>query len=302
MKKYILAIILSVYLLTTVSAQRIPAASPSATVSQTIGITDFTVHYSRPFLKGRKVFADSAALAPYNQLWRTGANMPTTFEASTPFMFGDRKVPAGKYALYSIPSGAAWTVILNKNYQTGADTYSADNDVARIMAVPSSSDFHEAFTISIDPITDSTAALNLAWSSVNVTVPLAVETGLLTMTALNKAVAENPEDVAVLQSAAGFLLSKGKDLQIALGMADKAIGLKETYMNLWLKAQILNKLGKTAEALPVAQKALTLGPAANDQAFGFYKGQIEKGIADMQAKIPAGKAVAAKTKKKKNNR
>jgi uncharacterized protein HemY len=80
-----------------------------------------------------------------------------------------------------------------------------------------------------------------------------------------------------LQSTAGYLLSKGKDLQVALGLADKAIGLKESFSNLWIKAQILGKLGKVNEAIPVAQKALTVGAASGDGAFAsFYKGQIEK--------------------------
>ena len=304
MKKYFLSVSIAALLATTSIAQRTPQASPSASVMQSIGVTDFTVKYSRPVLKGRKVFADSSELAPYNQIWRTGANMATTLEAGTDFTFGGKKVPAGKYALFTIPSGAAWTVILNKNFnQGGTQDYKESEDVARTMVVPTSSEFSESFKISIDPASDSTGYLNISWSSVNIPVPLAVSTETLTMAALNKAVAEKPEDLAVLQSTAAYLLSTGKDLQTALGLADKAIGLKESYSNLWLKAQILNKLGKNAEALPVAQKALTLGNATPDGAFtSFYKGQIEKGITQMQSKVAAAPAVtkpASKGKKKK---
>lgn len=292
---------LAALMATTSIAQRVPAPSPAATVMQTVGVTDFTVKYSRPFIKGRKVFADGSALAPYDQIWRTGANMATVFEASTEFTFGGKKVPAGKYALFSIPNGAAWTVILNKNYeQGGTDAYKESEDVARTMVVPTSSEYNEAFKIEIEPATDSTALLNLSWSSVTVPVALAVSTEALTMTALNKAVAEKPEDVATLQSTAAYMLSKGKDLQVALSLADKAIGLKESFGALWTKAQILNKLGKTAEAIPVAQKALTVGAAAPDGAFNFYKPQVEKAIAEMQAKAaPVKEAVSTVKKKKK---
>lgn len=292
---------LAALLATTSMAQRVPAPSPAASVMQTVGVTDFTVKYSRPFIKGRKVFADGSALAPYDQIWRTGANMATTFESSTEFTFGGKKVPAGKYALFSIPNGSAWTVILNKNYnQGGTDAYKESDDVARTMVVPTSNDYNEAFKIEIEPVTDSTAFLNLSWSSVNIPVPLAVSTESLTLSALNKAVAEKPEDVATLQSTAGYLLSKGKDLQVALSLADKAIGLKESFGALWTKAQILNKLGKTAEAIPVAQKALTVGAAAPDGAYNFYKPQVEKAIADMQAKAaPVKEAVSTVKKKKK---
>lgn len=292
---------LAALLATGASAQRVPAPSPAATVMQTVGVTDFTVKYSRPFIKGRKVFSDGSALAPYGQIWRTGANMATVFEASTEFTFGGKKVPAGKYALFSIPNGAAWTVILNKDYnQGGSDNYKESEDVARTMVVPTSSEYNEAFKIEIEPVTDSTAFLNLSWSSVNIPVPLAVSTESLTLTALNKAVAEKPEDVATLQSTAGYLLSKGKDLQVALSLADKAIGLKESFGAFWTKAQILNKLGKTAEAIPVAQKALTVGAAAPDGAYNFYKPQVEKAIAEMQAKAaPVKEAVSTVKKKKK---
>ncbi|WP_353721486.1 DUF2911 domain-containing protein [Dyadobacter sp. 676] len=209
-------------------------------------------------------------------------------------------MPAGKYALFSIPNGTAWTVILNKNYnQGGTDNYKESEDVARTTVVPTSNQYNEAFKIEIEPVTDSTAFLNLSWSSVNVPVPLAVSTESLTLTALNKAVAEKPEDVATLQSTAGYLLSKGKDLQVALSLADKAIGLKESFGALWTKAQILNKLGKTAEAIPVAQKALTVGAANPDGAYNFYKPQVEKAIAEMQAKATPVKGAVSTVKKKK---
>ncbi|GGM80433.1 hypothetical protein GCM10010967_10260 [Dyadobacter beijingensis] len=291
---------LAAFMATASIAQRVPAPSPAATVMQTVGVTDFTVKYSRPFIKGRKVFAEGSALAPYDQIWRTGANMATVFEASTEFTFGGKKVPAGKYALFSIPNGAAWTVILNKDYnQGGSDNYKESEDVARATVSPTSSEYNEAFKIEIEPVTDSTAYLNLSWSSVNVPVPISVATESLTLTALNKAVAEKPEDVATLQSTAGYLLSKGKDLQVALSLADKAIGLKESFGALWTKAQILNKLGKTAEAIPVAQKALTVGAGNPDGAYNFYKPQVEKAIADMQAKAAPAKEAASAVKKKK---
>ena len=300
MKKYLLSISFAMAVSAATFAQRTPQLSPGAGIMQTVGVTDFTVKYSRPGIKGRTVFADSSILAPYGQLWRTGANTPTTFESSTEFSFAGKKVPAGKYALYSIPSGAAWTVILNKNITDGADAYKEADDVARVMVSSTSSDFTETFTIDFSDITDSTAYLNLLWSSVKVPVQISIETEKLTMTALNKAIAEKPEDVSVLQSAAGYLLRKNKDLPQALSMADKSIGLKETYSNLWLKAQILTKLGKVSEALPVAKKALTVGAASGDGAFAsFYKGQIEKGIAEMTAKLPAVKEAASVVKGKK---
>ncbi|WP_221393378.1 DUF2911 domain-containing protein [Dyadobacter sp. NIV53] len=303
MKKYLLSISFAIAITAATLAQRTPQASPAAIVMQTVGVTDFTVKYSRPSIKGRRILADSSVLAPYNEVWRTGANQATTLESGTEFSFGGKKVPAGKYALFSIPSGAAWTIILNKNFTQGIDAYKEADDIARIVVVPTSAGYTETFSIDFSNLTDSTANLNLAWSSVKVPVQISVETQTLTMASLNKAVAEKPEDPATMQTASGYLLSKGKDLPQALALADKSIGLKETFSNLWLKAQILNKLGKVSEALPIAQKALTVGAASGDNAFAsFYKGQIEKGIAGMTAKLPIVKEAASVVKGKKKKK
>lgn len=300
MKKYLLVIAITIGVFMNTLAQRTPQPSPAASIMQTVGITDFTVKYSRPGIKGRTVFQDNAALAPLNQLWRTGANAATSFESSTAFSFGGRAVPAGKYALFSIPSGSAWTIILNKNSaQGGTDKYNQSEDVARIMVAPASAAYAESFTIDFSDITESSAMMNISWSSVTVPVKLEVNTEDLTMTVLNKAVAEKPEDPAVLQSTATFMLAKGKDLGQALSLADKAIGLKETFSNLWLKAQILGKLGKVAEAIPFAQKALSVGSSSGDASFGFYKGQIEKGLSDMQGSLPKASNVIKAVKGKK---
>lgn len=303
MKKYLLSIALAAAVASTSMAQRTPQPSSAAGLTQTVGVSDFTVKYSRPNVKGRTVFTDSSVLAPYNQLWRTGANQPTTVEATTDFTFGGKSVPAGKYALFTIPAGGAWTVILNKNFNQGTDGYKQSDDVARITVAPTSSEFTETFSIDFSNVTDNSANLNLAWSSVQIPVQIGVDSETLTMAGLNKAIAEKPEDVAALQSTAGYLLSKGKDLPQALSLADKAIGLKETFSNLWLKAQILGKLGKVTEALPFAQKALTVGAASGDGAFAsFYKGQIEKGIDGLKAQLPTVKEAASAIKGKKKKK
>ena len=298
MKKYLLTLTFAIALASATIAQRTPQASPGATIIQTVGITDFTVKYSRPGIKGRAVFADKSPIAPIGQLWRTGANQPTIFESSTDFTFGDKKVPAGKYALFSIPEKAKWTVILNKNLNASTDIYKETEDVARIDVTPVSGEATESFEISFSNVTDSTSFMNIAWGTVKVPVKLSLATQELTIASLDRAVQDKPEDLQTLQSAAGYLLSKNQDLPKALALTDKAIGLKETWSNLWTKAQILDRLGRTAAAVPLAQKALTIGAAAPDGAYNFYKTQIEKAIADMQAKLPATPAAKGKKKKK----
>ncbi len=288
MKKYFLVCALLFGIVGTTLAQRTPQPSPGATIKQTVGITDFTVTYSRPSLKGRQAFGPGTPLGPTGEVWRTGANAATTLEAATDFTFGGKKVPAGKYALFSIPAGGSWTVMLNANFKDGIGGYSKSNDVASISVNALSGPATETFTIGFADLTDSTATLTLSWAGVVVPVKLEVATTSLTTESIKKAVAEKPEDPATLQMAAGYMLNKGQNLDQALAMADKSIGLKETFNNLWLKAQILSKLGKVGEAIPVAQKALTVGEASGNDAFkSFYKGQIEAGLNDWKTKLPS---------------
>ncbi|HEV7349898.1 DUF2911 domain-containing protein [Telluribacter sp.] len=296
MKKYFLSIAFALAVAGTSLAQRTPQASTSAGVMQTVGVTDFTVTYSRPSAKGRTIFGDSTtkAIVPNGQLWRTGANMATTLEASTEFMFGGTRVPAGKYALFTMPGSGEWTVILNKNWnQGGTAAYKQAEDVARLKTYPTSSSFNETFLITFTNVTDSSAKLNLSWGSLTVPVQLELATTQMTMAGLDKAVAEKPEDPNTLMNAANYMMAIGKDLDKALALTDKAIGLQQNFRNVWLKAQILNKMGKTAEALPLAQKALAMGKTSNEGAFSFMGPQIESGIKAMQAKVPAAAATAA---------
>ncbi|WP_247234509.1 DUF2911 domain-containing protein [Telluribacter sp. SYSU D00476] len=308
MKKYFLSFAFALAVAGTSLAQRTPQASTSAGVMQSVGVTDFTVTYSRPNVKGRTIYGDTSARAivPHGQLWRTGANMATTVEASTEFTFGGQRVPAGKYALFSIPGAGEWTLILNKNWnQGGTAAYKQSEDVARVTTYPTSSAFNETFLITFTNVTDSSAKLNVSWAALTVSVPLGVSTNQLTMAGLDKAVAEKPEDPNTLMTAANYILSTGKDLDKALALTDKAIGLQQNFRNLWLKAQILNRMGKVSEALPLAQKALAMGKTSNDGAFSFMGPQIESGIKAMQAKVPAAAAsnaassATAKGKKKK---
>jgi len=98
---------------TLLSAQlKIPQPSPKGTIKQTIGLSEVTVVYSRPGMKERKIFGELVTLG---EIWRTGANAATTIEISNDVKIGGKDVPAGKYALYTIPRETEWTIIIHKN-------------------------------------------------------------------------------------------------------------------------------------------------------------------------------------------
>src|SRR5512141_3204449 len=106
-----------------------PQLSPSASVSQTVGTTTVEVHYHRPAVRGRQIWGN---LVPYGQVWRTGANEATTIRFSDPVQVNGQKVPAGTYAVFSIPHPDYWTIILNRRArQEGAWEYDPREDILR---------------------------------------------------------------------------------------------------------------------------------------------------------------------------
>jgi hypothetical protein len=277
---------------------KLPSPSPGATIVQTVGTTDFTVKYSRPSLKGRTPFTD--AFVPMGKVWRTGANSATAFTSSTDLTVNGQSLPAGTYAILSIPAQDDWTLIFSKNTGVTEQTYKQEEDVLRVKMKPASTNEKvETFTIGFSDVTDSTAKMNIMWANTKASADLGVNTSALAGANVDKAVAEKPEDPAVLQAAASYNLSKGRNLSQALSWIDKSVAMKENFRNLFVKAQILGQMGKFADALPLAQKALSLGQSSNDPVFPFFKDGIEKTIAEYTAKVPSLPAMKGGKGKKK---
>lgn len=276
---------------------KLPSPSPGATVMQTVGTTDFTVKYSRPSLKGRTPFTD--AFLPAGKVWRTGANQATAFTTSTDVMVNGKNLPAGTYAVLSMPSMDNWTLIFSKNLTVTEQNYKDDSDALRVSLKPvMMTQPVETFTIDFSDLTDSTASLNIMFGKVNAKADLLVNTSQYAGASVDKAAAEKPDDPAVLQAAASYNLSKGRNLDQALGWINKSVAGKETFRNLYVKSQILAKMGKVTEALPVAKQALALGQSSNDATFPFFKEGIEKSIGEYTAMIPTTPTIGGKKKKK----
>lgn len=277
---------------------KLPSPSPGATVMQTVGTTDLTVVYSRPSLKGRQPF--SGDFVPTGKVWRTGANAATLFTTSTDLMVNGKTLTAGTYAIMSIPEQGNYTLIFNKNKGVTEATYKMEEDALRVNLTPSeNSETIETFTIGFSDLTDSTANMNFMWANAKAVANLKVDVNTNTAANVDKAVAEKPEDAAVLQAAASYNVSKGRNLEQSLTWIDKSIAMKETFRNLYVKSQILAKMGKYAEAVPLAQKAMSVGQASNDAAFPFFKEGIEKSLSEYSAKAPAMPTVKGKGKKMK---
>ncbi|GAB3508261.1 DUF2911 domain-containing protein [Emticicia fontis] len=273
-------------------AQVAPAPSPGASVSQVVGTSKISIDYSRPMLRGREIFGK---LIPFDKVYRTGANSSTKIEISSDINVQGKALKAGKYAIMSIPGASNWTVIFSKDLNVSEQSYSQSNDVLRVTAPVQSVPTVESFTFDFSDVKDDAANLNISWEKTKVSLAITVDNISAMDVALDQ---KNNETANAFQQAAEYMVAKGLDLNKALALVDKSLALRENFRNNWIKAQILDKLGKPSEALGFALKAQTLGNG--DGVYPFFKDSIEKGIADMKAKIPvAAPSVTTPAKKKK---
>jgi len=249
----------------------VPAPSAKAKVEQRVGITDFSVDYSSPAMRGRKIFG---GLLPYDKLWRTGANASTKLTASRDFTFGETAVPKGTYSVFTIPGASSWTVILNKNADASADEYDAKNDAARLTVTPAASGTRERMTFIFSDTTESTARLDLEWESLRVSVPIKVDTQTQVMAGIDTTLAEAWRPY---YQAGRYVVESGGDLDTALKYLDESIVIKSTWWNNWWRAQALAKNGKTADAIAAGEKALQLGKG-NETFEQFFKADVQKTV------------------------
>jgi Protein of unknown function (DUF2911) len=288
MKNLFLAL-LSVATFSATAQLRLPQPSPAASVSQTVGTTDIAVKYSRPSVKGREVFGK---LLPFDKIWRTGANSATQITTSSDIMVAGQKLMAGTYSIFSIPTAGDWTLIFNKDALASEQNYAQEKDALRVTVKSSTVAKVESFTIDFSDITDSTASMNISWADKKIAAPLAVETSKMVEASVSKMTTDN---ATTMRNAADYMQGKGK-LDQALKLVNTSIAGAETFRNVWVKAQILSKLGNFAEAVPLAQKAMELGKG--DASFGFFKEAIEKGVTDWTAKLPVALPTMPGKKKK----
>ena len=253
---------------------KIPPASPLQKISQQFGLSKIEINYSRPGVKGRTIFGD---LVPFDQVWRTGAN------SSTKILFGDdvklegHDVPAGKYALYTIPEKDQWTIILYKDTSLwGAFDYKQENDFLRFNVKPVGlPSLIEDFTIDINNIKKDACDVNLMWEKTMVTFHITEEVDTKVMTQIEAAMkSEKPP----YWQAAQYYFDTGRDIKQAYEWVNKALETRpDAYYMMATKAKMELMMGKKQEALATSQKALELAKKENDTG---YISQLEKTVAE----------------------
>jgi len=258
----------------------LPAPSPAASVSQTFGLTKIEINYSSPGVKGRQIWGN---VVPYDSVWRTGANQATNISFSTDVTVGGTKVKKGKYALFTIPGRASWTVILNSDAeQFGAFDYKKSLDVACFTVTPQMTDnLKERMTFMIDALTDSTAKVTLCWEKVKIGFDVMADTKALVKKSIDD-FADNTQNLwRSYSNAANYYVDNNLDLKKAHDWAQMSVNMKEHFYNRYVMAKVLHAEGNNKEALKYATESKTIGDKANDEFYNAYKDRVSKLIAEV---------------------
>lgn len=242
-----------------------PQASPKGKIEQRVGVMDVSVSYSRPGIKGRKIFGD---LVPYGEVWRTGANEPTTITFSDPVKLEAHDVPAGTYSLYTIPGKEEWTIIINKKITGDARRDEKDDQVTFKVKPAQTTSAIETFTITITDITTNTANLELAWENTAVNIRMEFDVDSKVMPAI-KRFAENPSSsmAGMYYQSALYYFTTGKDLNVALDWVNKSVEMNNKPYWVWrLKSQIQAALKDYKGAIASAETSKSRAKeSGNDQ-------------------------------------
>ena len=251
---------------------RTPRVSPKSSLMQSVGLTDITINYNRPGVKGRAIWG---ALVPYDKVWRTGANEATTIEFSDDVWINGNKLAKGLYSLHTIPTASQWTVIFNSvAQQWGSYSYDAAKDALRVQVTPAAAEHREWMSFEIPEMTTDTAKIVLRWEKI--AVPFTVDTKSTERTLTGFKNAMQPDWRTPYQAATFAFDNKGvvPDQQIS-DWLDKSLSISENTGNLWLKARFLERNGKKAEAIAAGEQAIA---KATPQTNADFVAEIRKTV------------------------
>ena len=285
----------------------VPRPSQKASVMQTVGVTDITITYSRPGVKGRKIWGDplpeqakvkgeatldnqnerpkDAAIVPWGHVWRTGANEATTFVVTDDVLINGQKLAAGSYSLHTIPTKDEWTIVFNGTAnQWGSFNYDPAKDTLRVKAKPQwVNENQEWLAFNFDPVSEDSAQVNIRWEKINVPFTVKVaDVAATTMAKLKTTVSgAKADDWRTPLQAGNYLHQQPKPrptMQQGMAWLDQSIKVKETFQNLSAKANALYKAGKKEEAVALGEQAVQNGKTDKVDTTNF-----EKRLADMKA-------------------
>ena len=262
----------------------LPRDSQHATVIQRVGITDITINYHRPLVKGRQIWGK---LVPYGEVWRAGANENTTITFTDAVTIEGQPLAEGTYGLHLLPDKNEWTVIFNKVHTAwGSFTYDPVQDALRVKAKPQPAEMQELLTYDFADVTPDSATATLRWEKLAVPFKIGVNVHEIVRASLpNQLQGLAQYGWIAWDDAATYLLAQKYDLAQALQYEETSIGMEKRYDNLLTKSQILDAMGRKTEAEAAKNEALSLATGRQlyyyasalmsekkrDQAFDFFR-------------------------------
>ncbi len=254
-----------------------PAPSPASKLMQTVGLTEVTVDYSRPSMRGRAVFGE---LVPYGKLWRTGANAYTKISFDTDVTISGQEVKSGTYSIFTKPGEKNWEVFFYTDTQGGGTPREWDD--AKVVAKATVPVYPmdmpvETFTITIDDVKSNGANIGIIWENVYVAIPFGVPADKAVMSSIDKALAG--PTAGDYYTAAVYYSSENKDINKAKEWMDKAMSMTEkpAFWQLRQQSLILAKAGDKKAAIEVAKKSLMGAEAAgNDDYVKMNKDSLKE--------------------------
>ncbi|TBW29361.1 DUF2911 domain-containing protein [Gramella sp. KN1008] len=244
-----------------------PAPSPLGKIEQKVGLTDVSIEYSRPGVKGREVFGD---LVPYGKTWRTGANMNTTITFSDDVMIDGKELKKGSYAIYTIPNEDSWEVMFYTSTNNPGLPQEWDEKKVALKANASVEELPlevETFTIFINEIKNDSAEIQFVWEDTMASLPFTVPTDEKTMASIERVM--NGPTANDYFAAASYYHAEGKDLEKAhewISMAVEKAG-DQAFWILREKSLIEADMGKKKEAIATAKRSLASAQKANNAAY-----------------------------------
>jgi hypothetical protein len=268
MKKILL--LSAIFCYSFISGQiKTPQPSPTATITQKVGVSNISVEYSRPGAKGREIFG---GLVSYGKMWRTGANKATKITFNENCVFGGAKVKKGSYSLFTIPGEKEWTVVLNKNTELwGVGEYDEENQVCSIVAKAiNTKDFTESFTIDFGTFQSFSAIMSLKWANTKIDIKIeSLEAKKLEkqyLELLTKGPSAND-----YYNGAKFFADNTSEYEMALEWINTAIKKRpDAFWMQFHKARILKKMGNNKESILVAEGVIELAREKKDD-YGYIK-------------------------------
>lgn len=241
---------------------KVPAPSPLQTIKQAFALSEIGIEYSRPSAKGRVIYGD---LVPFGKVWRTGANGATLLTFGENVKLSGKEVPAGTYALYSIPGKDAWEILVYKDLKLGGDVanYKKENELTRFTVKSSTvSEKTETFTINVANVTANSASIELTWENTKVSFNVEADIDATIMKNIETTMAK---DARPYQQAASYYFENNKDLNKALEWSNKAVESNPKAYWVWLlKAKIQLKLNDKKGATESANKVVELAKAGQN--------------------------------------